>query len=212
MPEMDGFETTSRIRAKERQAGGHIQVVAMTAHAMKGDRERCLAAGMDAYVSKPIKADELYAVLGRVQRTDAPQKSDDRPSEAEPERQRPLPPPHSALDPEAVVRLRSLADDGGASFLTAVVEAFLQDSKQRLADLREASSAAAPDRLRTSAHALKGASREVGATRVAEICQRLEDMGGSHTTEGAGDLLIRLNQELKDVQSELKRQVAEEAL
>jgi CheY-like chemotaxis protein len=63
MPEMDGFEATGFIRKREAEKGGHIPIVAMTAHAMKGDRERCLEAGMDDYVSKPIKPDQLFAVI-----------------------------------------------------------------------------------------------------------------------------------------------------
>jgi CheY-like chemotaxis protein len=63
MPGMDGFQATAAIRAKERATGGHIPIIAMTAHAMSGDRERCLAAGMDAYVSKPLRAGDFYAVV-----------------------------------------------------------------------------------------------------------------------------------------------------
>jgi two-component system, sensor histidine kinase and response regulator len=66
MPELDGFETTAAIREKERRRGGHLPIVAMTAHAMMGDRERCLDAGMDDYISKPIRADDLYATVERV--------------------------------------------------------------------------------------------------------------------------------------------------
>jgi two-component system, sensor histidine kinase and response regulator len=63
MPEMDGFETTAVIRAQERETGNHIPIIAMTAHAMQGDRERCIAAGMDNYVSKPLKVPELIELL-----------------------------------------------------------------------------------------------------------------------------------------------------
>jgi two-component system sensor histidine kinase/response regulator len=66
MPEMDGLEATAAIRAKERTAGGHIPIIAMTAHALKGDEERCLSAGMDAYVSKPIRTSELFETIERV--------------------------------------------------------------------------------------------------------------------------------------------------
>ena len=66
MPEMDGFEATSRIREQEKSTGKHIPIIALTAHAMVGDRERCLAAGMDDYVSKPINAAELFAAIDRL--------------------------------------------------------------------------------------------------------------------------------------------------
>ncbi|TMA38537.1 MAG: response regulator [Deltaproteobacteria bacterium] len=66
MPEMNGFEATAAIRARERVEGGHLPIVALTAHAMKGDRERCLDAGMDAYVAKPVNAEELFATLERL--------------------------------------------------------------------------------------------------------------------------------------------------
>jgi two-component system sensor histidine kinase/response regulator len=66
MPEMDGFEATAAIRAKEETAGSHIPIIAMTAHALKGDQERCLAAGMDGYVSKPIRTNELFGEIERL--------------------------------------------------------------------------------------------------------------------------------------------------
>jgi PAS domain S-box-containing protein len=66
MPELDGFEATATIRARERNSGGHLPIIAMTAHAMKGDQERCLAAGMDGYVAKPMKAADLYAAIDRL--------------------------------------------------------------------------------------------------------------------------------------------------
>ena len=66
MPEMSGFEATSAIRAKEKTTGAHIPIVAMTAHAMKGDEERCLEAGMDAYIAKPIRPDSLFQLIERL--------------------------------------------------------------------------------------------------------------------------------------------------
>jgi two-component system, sensor histidine kinase and response regulator len=66
MPEMDGFEATAAIREREKRAGGHVPIIAMTAHAMKGDEARCLAAGMDGYVSKPFHVEEVVAAIDRV--------------------------------------------------------------------------------------------------------------------------------------------------
>jgi CheY-like chemotaxis protein len=71
MPEMDGLEATRAIRAQERHSGGHLPIIAMTAHAMQGDRELCLAAGMDAYVSKPIAVHELLGAIDHVLPVDA---------------------------------------------------------------------------------------------------------------------------------------------
>jgi CheY-like chemotaxis protein len=76
MPEMDGLETTAVIRERERSTNQHVPIIAMTAHALRGDEERCLSAGMDAYISKPIRTNELFAtiekVLGNRDKTAAP--------------------------------------------------------------------------------------------------------------------------------------------
>jgi two-component system, sensor histidine kinase and response regulator len=69
MPEMDGFETTAVVRDRERNNGRHLPIIAMTAHAMQGDRERCIAAGMDHYISKPLNAPELVQLLEKVSAT-----------------------------------------------------------------------------------------------------------------------------------------------
>ena len=69
MPEMDGYQATAAIREHEKQQGGHLPIVAMTAHALDRDRERCLAAGMDSYLTKPIQLDKLYEMLKRVATT-----------------------------------------------------------------------------------------------------------------------------------------------
>ena len=72
MPEMDGLEATALIRAEEQQSGGHIPIVALTAHARKTDRESCLATGMDEYLSKPVRAQELLDVIARIGRPSQP--------------------------------------------------------------------------------------------------------------------------------------------
>jgi two-component system sensor histidine kinase/response regulator len=81
MPVMDGFEATAAIRNRERDSGGHLPIIAMTAHAMAGDLERCLAAGMDDYLSKPIKAKDAFAAIERVLQAVKARSPDDRRSE-----------------------------------------------------------------------------------------------------------------------------------
>jgi len=83
MPEMDGFEATAAIREKERTTGGHMPIIAMTALTMKGDRERCLAAGMDDYVLKPIQAKELFSALENVTSALSSGKNSGRPTQPE---------------------------------------------------------------------------------------------------------------------------------
>jgi CheY-like chemotaxis protein len=76
MPEMDGYQATAAVREREKQSSNHTPIIAMTAHAMKGDRERCLAAGMDAYVAKPVRAEELHRTIESVVATPATRASD----------------------------------------------------------------------------------------------------------------------------------------
>jgi signal transduction histidine kinase/DNA-binding response OmpR family regulator len=142
MPEMNGLEATAAIRDSERAADRHTPIVALTAHAMDGDRERCLAAGMDAYVAKPIKAEELFTTIDRLchavpRKTSAPQS-----------RRRPNP----TLDRDLL-----LASFGGKPRLLAdVADAFLQDAPAVLARLGEAASAGDAQGVAAAAHALKG--------------------------------------------------------
>jgi PAS domain S-box-containing protein len=172
MPEMDGFEAASRIRRAEEGTGRHVPILAMTAHAMKGDRERCLEAGMDAYVAKPIQPGELAEAINRLvfaapTNTGAP---------AEP-------------DPGAPVnRAAALERVGGdLDLLGELAGMFLEGCPQQLAELRAAidrSDAAAVQRL---AHDLKGAVGALGAGPAFEAALRLETMarGGDLAEAGA---------------------------
>ena len=142
MPEMDGFEATAAIRAREPAPAPHIPIIAMTAHAMKGDRERCLEAGMDGYVSKPIRPQELFEVLeGLVT-------ADDRPS----------PPRRTAGGPAR--RLRPGRGpgrvDGDAELLKELAGLFLGECPQRMAEIRQAIDQRDASRLHQAAHTLGG--------------------------------------------------------
>ena len=160
MPEMDGFEAAAAIREKERATGGHTPIVAMTAHAMAGDRERCLQAGMDGYVSKPLRPDDLVAAIEALF-TDAADStppaahdSDDRLASPKPQTGggESAQPPACSVDADAL-----LADFGrNRRLLAEVIDVFLADSPSRLAMLRAAIDTRKVEAVESSAHALKG--------------------------------------------------------
>jgi two-component system, sensor histidine kinase and response regulator len=145
MPDLDGLEATRRIRADTGSAGPRI--VAMTASALAGDRERCLAAGMDDYLSKPISPQTLRAALERAAGADA-------------------------IDWSRTEALKPYDDDG--SLVLEVIEAFLQDAPREEAAMRAALRDGDAAKLAAAAHALKGAAVNVGATAVGERCSAIE--------------------------------------
>jgi len=155
MPEMDGIEATVAIRARERTSGGHVRIVAMTARTLAGDRERCLAAGMDGYLAKPIDRARLLAVVEDGSAGD--------PAGA-------APPAAAAFD-----RALLLARLGGDEALLAlVVQLFLEDCPGRLAAIRQAVDARDAEALEASAHALKGAAANLSASRLMAAAAALE--------------------------------------
>jgi CheY-like chemotaxis protein/HPt (histidine-containing phosphotransfer) domain-containing protein len=180
MPEMDGFEATAAIRRREQVSGGHIPIIAMTAHAMAGDRERCLAAGMDAYVSKPLRPDDLLATIDVVARGSAAGQSD---------RVRPEPGPTAgvASDTERVFSTIDgdalLADFGeNRTLLAEVISAFLFDVPGQLSAVRAAAATRRAESVAAAAHSLKGSVGLFSMTGAYEIARALE-----HAARG-GDL------------------------
>ena len=119
MPEMDGFQVTAAIRARERVTGGHVPIVAMTAHAMKGDAERCLAAGMDGYVPKPIGVEALQAEMDRLL-----------------ESERPAEPPVATAPLDVAAGLH--VADGDTALLAELASDFVNDYPAQLRVLRDA--------------------------------------------------------------------------
>jgi PAS domain S-box-containing protein len=186
MPEMDGLEATAMIRAGERQKGGHLPIIAMTAHALKGDRERCLAAGMDGYTSKPIDAEELFAAIeSHVARS---------PTASDPEDhvRCPAAPPAAGSSPaEPIVDWATArkAVRGDARLLQTIVETALNEIPQLLAEIRRAAAAGDCRALRLAAHTLKGSIRYFGAQAVLEPALRLEVMGQNGHLEDAAEVL-----------------------
>ena len=178
MPEMDGYEATVQIRQRE-LGGKRTPIIAMTASATEGERERCLAAGMDDYVSKPVAIEQLASTLSRWVRSDAEPESAGPGSEAE---VRDTPP---ALDPEMVAELRSLGPEGEPNGFASLAKLFLSDSALRLDAMRNAARAGDMGTLKREVHTLKGVSGTIGAPRLAELCRELEETIAA--TEGEVD-------------------------
>ncbi|MFC0676709.1 response regulator [Lysobacter korlensis] len=204
MPVMDGFEATGCIRARS-DAVARIPVIAVTAQAMQGDRERCIAAGMNDYITKPVQIRDFRAALERWLPTERVLRS--RPAdEAEASRQAPaadeaLP----TLDANVVAQLRELAQASDPTLLSQIFEAFQADTAQRIRTLREASAEADADLLRRTAHALKGASSNIGAARMAALAQSLETLGRLGTVTGSDPLIDQLQAAYEQVRAAIER-------
>jgi CheY-like chemotaxis protein/HPt (histidine-containing phosphotransfer) domain-containing protein len=194
MPTLDGFEATRRIRELEGE-DRRTPVIAMTASAMKGDRERCLEAGMDDYVSKPVTPESLQAVLKRWV----------RPPRAATQAALPREPPPSAaaelLDDVVIQSLMSVDEDG--TLMDEVVSTFLRIAPARLAALRKAAKGNATQ-LERAAHSFFGSCGNLGCRRMADLCAKLELLGRSGSTEGAPDLVLALEEELAAVRPHLE--------
>jgi two-component system sensor histidine kinase/response regulator len=159
MPEMGGIEATRIIREREAATGHHTRIVALTAHAMAGDRERYLGAGMDGYLSKPIDPGTLFAAVEQRQPLIERRRSDVWSPDASP------------LSLEEMRRRL-----GGDELVAEVVEMFLTDCPERMAHIKAAVAARDRDAIRSAAHALKGAAGNLAATPVTECAGALESM------------------------------------
>jgi CheY-like chemotaxis protein len=183
MPEMDGFEATKLIRAKEKTTGLHLPIIAMTAHAMKGDRERCLAAGMDQYISKPIQAGDLFTAIEQLDMTPGtiPPRSDILQGKSS-----------KVIDtPAALARV-----DGNVELLRELAALFCEAFPKLLFNLREAIERQNAQAVESAAHSLKGAIGNFGAIQAFKAAQRLEMMGRDGDLSEARTGLLILEDEL----------------
>jgi two-component system sensor histidine kinase/response regulator len=216
MPEMDGYEATGRIRQQERESGGHIPIVGLTANAMKGDREACLEAGMDEYVPKPVRLKALQEAIARLQIQPAaaaaeedeevaavladlglePLSDDDEDTDVE-------------IDPQLLARLEKDFDEPSADVVldkSALLD--LQEMEQRgfiqvrkmvrlfdesgariLPALRQTLEQRHGADLQREAHTLKGSAHYLGALRLGALCQVLEDQGRDGVFDGVAELI-----------------------
>jgi signal transduction histidine kinase/DNA-binding response OmpR family regulator len=166
MPEMDGFQATAELRRREGTTT-RTPVIAMTANVMRGDRERCLAAGMDDYVPKPVRLEDLEAALRRWL-------------------------PVRAIEPAMVARLEQLSRRGRDGELAKLIGMFFEDTTQRLRLLDQATARQDATTLQEVAHALRGAAGHFGIKELVELCERLEEIARADALGGASEIVAEL--------------------
>jgi signal transduction histidine kinase/DNA-binding response OmpR family regulator len=199
MPEMDGFEATALIREQEAGTGRHIPIIALTAHAMKGDREACLRAGMDGYVAKPVKADLLFAAVDALVGSRGPDTGADGGE--------PVMADRAVIDME---RLRSAVDGDGA-LMRDVVALFLKEYPAMMEEIRRAIDRKDGSLLDWAAHSLKGTVANFGARGAYELALGLEMMGKRSDLEGADEGFSILAEEMDRLKDALEN-IAEGAV
>ena len=202
MPEMDGLEASRQIHQRWGH-GHHPHIVAMTANAMESDREACFAAGMDDYVSKPIRLPALVAALERGARATRPSAASERTTNSQAAPATLTGEGTPAIDREAVLAT------GDPQFIAELIETFLEDAPRLLRQLREAIGSGDAATVRLVAHGLKSNGAEFGATGFSDVCRDLEALGKSGRLDGAAPLLERIEASYASVARELGAVLAE---
>ena len=195
MPEMDGFEATREIRKLEAQSGGRIPIIAMTAYATEGDRERCMEAGMDRYVSKPISAAKLFKAIEAL----VPPAAEETPDPAGDGQK------SGTLELDGLVK--SFENDH--DLFEELVDIFINDYPQMLNTLRDTLKSSDVNTLTRTAHSLKGMLRNFQAEAAADTAYTLEKMGREGTLVDADQIVDNLAEQLDQVARKLKQLVLE---
>jgi len=236
MPEMDGFEATGYIRAKEQEQEAEreqtkttegeadtpkkpirIPIIAMTANAMKGDREQCLAAGMDDYLAKPVKSEDLERVVlqwipeqfseeGQYGQGVSDVQSESENADSAAHGSCPL--AEHCLDDQVLHDLSLLGGEDQPDFLALVIQQFLEDCIKYTEVISQAIQQEDSGSLRKAAHSLKGSSFNVGARALAKISAELEKMGGEHNLKNSESVLLHFQKEIERTSNELERKMS----
>jgi CheY-like chemotaxis protein len=187
MPEMDGLTATRKIREMEIQTKSHVPIIAMTAHAIKGDRERCLEAGMDSYISKPMTSQGIAAAIAEV----VPVKY-----QGNVPTRTPLTEVSSLTWNRSAVLERI---DGDESLLRELLTIFLDESPRQLTTLQQAIETDNPEEMERTAHSIKGELGYLGLAHAAEISRTLEHLGHQRNLQSTPELLASLKAEVSAV-------------
>jgi CheY-like chemotaxis protein len=220
MPDMDGFEATVAIRSREKETGQHLPIVALTAHALKGDRERCLAAGMDGYIPKPIHAGELFSAIETLLAPyQPPNEAHSRRAEGfgtglglAPERGAGARRDRKGREREVLDAEQLLARfEGDTKLLKQVTGVFLNDYPQRLAEMRAAIAKKEAPALERAAHTLKSSLGVFIAGPALAAAEEVEALARRSDLIAARDAARRLEEEIERLKPVL-RELSEEAV
>ena len=208
MPEMDGFEATKCIREQEQQRGGHIPIVAMTAHAMKGDRERCLDAGMDEYISKPIRIQQLLEKVSKV----LPNKSAAIETLVETLAAGPAGETTTQPADEVSISWESVLDrvNGDHNLLVQLVETVLEELPTMTESAREAIKKRDAVALKRSAHSLKGAILFLSVPRISDRAEQLELSAAEGDLTNVDEEFSILESQIGQLEMQLKSFLADQ--
>ncbi|MCH5377260.1 MAG: response regulator, partial [Planctomycetes bacterium] len=188
MPEMDGLEAAAAIRLRERETTEHVPIIAVTAAAMKGDHQRCLAAGMDGYLSKPIRAGDLV----RLVETLGAEHPDG------------LPECPAAMVPRKEFAAALARLEGDEEILREQMQLFLADGPGLVMQIREAASAHRPEAVQIAAHRLKGFAASFDGQAVVDVARQLEERGRAGDLQSVTALCVRLDAAMADLQSAIR--------
>ena len=192
MPEMDGLEATAAIREKEKKTGHHLPIIALTAHAMKGDREKCLAAGTDDYLTKPIRTADLFAVVERLRNAKT-----NTTSEAPAITKAPA---TNGFDSDAALR----HVEGDRDLLDEIIRIFADQCPKTLYEIQNAIRAADLPALERAAHSLKGSASNLCATGVTQAAAELEESARSGDSSRSREQFEALEREVEKLLRELE--------
>lgn len=200
MPDMDGYEATKMIREIEQELGRQVPVIAMTAHVSPDDKRDCLSAGMDDYIGKPVKMEDLKQII---QKWSPAEKRVYSIQSSSPTQKNHLP----ILDAEVQKNLDELQNDGDANFRSTLFATFLKQAKQDISMMNEGVKRGNVEMVRKAAHTLKGSSATIGGARFSDICRKMEILAKQNDLEAIKSLQEIMLKEFKELREAIKKEV-----